>query len=75
MHIFNSQIMSNGKMVNDTRNLFLILCVLPLFRKSSRLQREEKASSGKQQAGKVCYSVIPLQRTLTLSNYRARKAC
>lgn len=33
--------------------LILCLCAMfPLFRKSTRLQREEKASNGKQQAGK-----------------------
>lgn len=38
----------------------MIRCVLSVFRKSSRLQREGKASSGKQQAGRIHY--ISLQR-------------
>lgn len=46
------------------------LCVLLLFRKSSRLQREGKASSGKQQAGTVHYSVVSLQRAPELFNYK-----
>ena len=35
----------------------MISFVLFIFRKSSRLQREGNASSGKQQAGAVLYSV------------------
>lgn len=42
------------------------LSVLLVFRKSSRLQREGKASSGKQQAGAAHCSVISLQRALNL---------